>query len=221
LFVREAYGTIAVRAAVGRDCDKTGHIRNTGAQHFNRRRSPAATGYEFYIQNRGDGGSKRLNEVKDAFLARVNSDKELGGAQTLWHAAVPQLYVDVDRDKAKKVGVPIADIFAALSATMGTYYVNDFNKYGRTWQVLMSAEQQFRKKPDDITGVYVRAKSGDMVPLSSLVTIQYTSGPDSLDRLNNLPAVKIIDRRRRATVRPGHRAGRADRQGSAARRLQL
>ena len=130
-------------------------------------------GYEFYIQNRGDGGSARLSEVKDAFLARVNADPELGGAQTLWHAAVPQLFVDVDREKAKKMGVPINDIFATLSATMGTYYVNDFNKYGRTWQVLMSAEPQFRKKPDDITGVYVRSRTGDMVPLSSLVTVKY------------------------------------------------
>jgi len=198
---------VTAQQLVGELYAKTGHIKEALVLAFN---PPpifglgTTGGYEFYIQNRGDGGSKRLNEVKDAFLARVNSDKELGGAQTLWHAAVPQLYVDVDRDKAKKVGVPIADIFAALSATMGTYYVNDFNKYGRTWQVLMSAEQQFRKKPDDITGVYVRAKSGDMVPLSSLVTIQYTSGPDSLDRFNNLPAVKIIGQ-----AAPGYSSGQA------------
>ena len=119
--------------------------------------------------------------------------------------AVPQLYVDVDRDKAKKVGVPITDIFAALSATMGTYYVNDFNKYGRTWQVLMSAEQQFRKKPDDI-GARLRdaPRRGDMIPLSSLVTVNYTSGPDSLDRFNNLPAVKIIGQ-----AAPGYSSGQA------------
>ncbi len=149
-------------------------------------------GYELYIQNRGDGGAKRLNEVKDAFLARANTDPQLGGAQTLWHAAVPQLYVDVDREKAKKSGVAINDIFNALSATMGAYYVNDFNKYGRTWQVLLSSEPEFRKKPDDITGVYVRSNTGAMIPLSALVTVKYTSGPDSLDRFNNLPAVKII-----------------------------
>ena len=90
-----------------------------------------AGGFEFYIQNRGEGGAKRLNEVTQAFLARVNSDKELGGAQTLWRANVPQLYVDVDREKAKKLGVPIDDVFNALAGTLGTYYVNDFNKYGR------------------------------------------------------------------------------------------
>jgi len=161
-------------------------------------------GYEFYIQNHGSGGSTKLSEVKDAFLARANRDPQLGGAQTLWHAAVPQLYVDVDREKAKKAGVPINDIFNTLSATMGSYYVNDFNKYGRTWQVLLSAEPQYRKRPDDIAGMYVRSQAGEMVPLSSLVKVSYTSGPDSLDRFNNLPAVKIIGQ-----AAPGYSSGQA------------
>jgi hydrophobe/amphiphile efflux-1 (HAE1) family protein len=161
-------------------------------------------GYEFYIQNHGSGGSTKLSEVKDAFLARANRDPQLGGAQTLWHAAVPQLYVDVDREKAKKAGVPINDIFNTLSATMGSYYVNDFNKYGRTWQVLLSAEPEYRKRPDDIAGMYVRSQAGEMVPLSSLVKVSYTSGPDSLDRFNNLPAVKIIGQ-----AAPGYSSGQA------------
>ena len=161
-------------------------------------------GYEFYIQNHGDGGSAKLSEVKDAFLARVNSDPQLGGAQTLWHAAVPQLFVDVDREKAKKAGVAINDIFSTLSATMGSYYVNDFNKYGRTWQVLLSSEPEYRKRPDDITGMYVRSQAGQMVPLSALVKVSYTSGPDSLDRFNNLPAVKIIGQ-----AAPGYSSGQA------------
>ena len=79
-----------------------------------------------------------------------------------------------------------------IAGTLGTYYVNDFNKYGRTWQVLMSAEPQFRKRPDDIGGVYVRAKDGTMVPINALATVRFSSGPDSLDRFNNLPAVKIL-----------------------------
>jgi hydrophobe/amphiphile efflux-1 (HAE1) family protein len=198
---------VTAQQLVGELFAKTGHIKEALVLAFN---PPpifglgTTGGFEFYIQNRGDGGSARLNEVKDAFLARANADKQLGGAQTLWHAAVPQLYVDVDRDKAKTVGVPINDIFSTLSATMGTYYVNDFNKYGRTWQVLMSSEGQFRKKPDDITGVYVRSKNGDMIPLSSLVTVKYISGPDSLDRFNNLPAVKIIGQ-----AAPGFSSGQA------------
>jgi len=151
-----------------------------------------AGGFEFYIQNRGDGGPKRLQEVTYAFLGRANADPMLGGAQTLWRATVPQVRVDVDREKAKKLGVSLDELFGALAGTLGSYYVNDFNKYGRTWQVLMSAEPSFRKRPDDIGGVYVRARDGSMVPISSLAEVKFTSGPDSLDRFNNLPAVKII-----------------------------
>ncbi len=199
--------SVTVQQLVGELFAKTAHIKEALVLAFN---PPpifglgTTGGYELYIQNRGDGGSAKLDEVKNAFLARANADPQLGGAQTLWHAAVPQLFVDVDREKAKKLGVPIDAIFNTLSATMGTYYVNDFNKYGRTWQVLMSSEPQFRKKPDDITGVYVRSASGEMIPLSSLVRVKYASGPDSLDRFNNLPAVKIIGQ-----AAPGFSSGQA------------
>jgi len=90
------------------------------------------------------------------------------------------------------VFVPIDDVFATLSATLGSYYVNDFNKYGRTWQVLMSAEPQYRHRPDDIGAVWVKSEKGEMIPLRALATIKYSSGADSLDRFNNLPAVKIL-----------------------------
>src|SRR2546427_6960243 len=104
----------------------------------------------------------------------------------------PQLYVDLDRDKAKALGVPIDALYGTLAATSGTYYVNDFNKYGRTWQVLMSAEPAYRKRPDSIGDIYVRSQKGEMVPLNALANVRYSSGPDSLDRFNNLPAVKVI-----------------------------
>jgi hydrophobe/amphiphile efflux-1 (HAE1) family protein len=151
-----------------------------------------AGGFEFYIQNRGDGGSKRLSEVTQQFLARANQDPQLAFTQTLWRATVPQLSVDVDREKAKTLGVPISDVYNALAATLGNYYVNDFNKYGRAWQVLMSAEPGYRQRPDDIGSVYVRSAKGEMIPLSSLAAVKYSAGPDALDRFNNLPAVKII-----------------------------
>ena len=163
-----------------------------------------AGGYEFYIQNRGEGGAKRLSEVTQAFLARANSDPELGGAQTLWRATVPQIYVDTDREKAKKLGVPIDELYNALAGTLGTYYVNDFNKYGRTWQVLMSADPAYRARPDDIGGVYVRSAKGEMIPLSSLATVRFSAGPDALDRFNNLPAVKVIGQ-----AAPGFSSGQA------------
>jgi HAE1 family hydrophobic/amphiphilic exporter-1/multidrug efflux pump len=105
---------------------------------------------------------------------------------------VPQLHVDVDREKAKALGVPINDVFDTLSATLGSYYVNDFNRYGRTWQVLMSAEPSYRDSPDSIGDLYVRSGQGEMVPVKALARVTYTSGPDSLERFNNLPAVKLL-----------------------------
>jgi len=174
---------------------KTAHIKEALVLAFN---PPpifglgTAGGFEFYIQNRGEGGAQRLAEVMGQFLARANQDKMLGGVNTFWRAAVPQLYVDLDREKAKALGVPIDDAYNSLAATLGTYYVNDFNKYGRTWQVLMSAEPAYRKRPDAIGEIYVRSEQGAMVPLNALAQVRFTAGPDSIDRFNNLPAVKLI-----------------------------
>ncbi|HEU0204558.1 MAG TPA: multidrug efflux RND transporter permease subunit [Burkholderiaceae bacterium] len=186
---------------------KTGHIKEGLVLAF----APppifgigTAGGYELYLQNRGEGSARRMAEVAQQFLGRLNSDPMLGGAQTLWRATVPQLYVDVDREKAKALGVPIDDVFNTLSATLGTFYVNDFNRYGRTWQVLMSAEPAYRNRPDDIGAVWVRSSQGTMVPLRALATIRYSSGPDSLDRFNNLPAVKIFGQ-----AAPGVSSGQA------------
>ena len=151
-----------------------------------------AGGFEFYIQNRGEGGPQRLAAEMGRFLAAANKDPQLAGVQTLWRAGVPQLHIDVDREKAKALGVPIGDVFDTLSATLGSYYVNDFNKFGRTWQVLMSAEPGYRNKPDSVGELYVRSDKGAMVPIKSLANVSYTSGPDSLDRFNNLPAVKLL-----------------------------
>ena len=151
-----------------------------------------AGGFEFYIQNRGEGGPQRLAAEMEKFRAVANKDPQLGGVQTLWRSGVPQLHVDVDREKAKALGVPINAVFDTLSATLGAYYVNDFNKFGRTWQVLMSAEPGFRNRPDSIGELYVRSDKGQMIPIKTLAKVTYTSGPDSLDRFNNLPAVKLL-----------------------------
>jgi hydrophobe/amphiphile efflux-1 (HAE1) family protein len=151
-----------------------------------------AGGFEFYLQNRGEGGAARLSEVKDQFLGAANKDPMLAGVQTLWRANVPQLYIDTDREKAKSLGVPLDQLYDTVAATLGSFYVNDFNKFGRTWQVLMSAEPSFRKKPGDIGEIYVRSDKGQMIPLRSLASVRFTAGPDSLDRFNNLPAVKLL-----------------------------
>ncbi|HUL64047.1 MAG TPA: multidrug efflux RND transporter permease subunit [Burkholderiaceae bacterium] len=163
-----------------------------------------AGGYELYLQNRGGDDPHKMAEAMGALLGRLNSDRMLGGAQTLWRPSVPQLYVDVDREKAKSLGVPIDEVFNTLASTLGSAYINDFNKYGRTWQVQMSAEPAFRNRPDDIGAMWVRSARGEMIPLRSLASVRYSSGPDSLDRFNNLPAVKIIGQ-----AAPGVSSGQA------------
>jgi HAE1 family hydrophobic/amphiphilic exporter-1/multidrug efflux pump len=152
----------------------------------------ATGGFEMHLQSRGDGGAKRLAQVAQQFVGRAMAEPGIMQAQMFWRPNVPQLYVDVDREKAKAYGVPIDEVFNALAATLGTYYVNDFNKYGRTWQVLMSSEARYRKRPDDVGNIYVRSDKGEMVPVRSIARIEYTSGPDTLERFNNLPAVTIL-----------------------------
>lgn len=163
-----------------------------------------AGGYELYLQNRGEGGPQKMQEVTQTLLGALNADPVLGGAQTLWRANVPQLRVDVDREKAKSLGVPVDEVYNTLAATLGQAYVNDFNKYGRTWQVLMSADPAYRNRPDAIGAVWVRSARGEMVPLSSLARVSYASGPDALERFNNLPAVKILGQ-----AAPGVSSGQA------------
>jgi hydrophobe/amphiphile efflux-1 (HAE1) family protein len=186
---------VTAKALVGELFGKTGHIKEGLVLAFN---PPpifglgTAGGFELYLQNRGEGGAQRLAEVAQQFMGRANKDPQLGGVQMLWRAGVPQLYVDLDRNKAKALGVPIDDLYASLASTMGTYYVNDFNRFGRTWQVLMSAEPAFRKSPQDIGDIHVRSASGAMIPLRALAEVKYATGPDSLDRFNNLPAAKMF-----------------------------
>src|SRR5688572_28974095 len=186
---------VPVGALVGEFWGKTGHIKEGLAIAF----APppifglgTAGGFEFYIQNRGEGGSKRLAEVSKKFMAAASQSPKIAMVNTFWRPNVPQLYVDVDREKAKALGVPLDDIFATLAATLGSYYVNDFNKYGRTWQVLMSAESAQRGKPEDAGAMFVRAANGEMVPLRSLARIEYSSGPGTMTRFNNLPAVMML-----------------------------
>lgn len=163
-----------------------------------------AGGFELYIQNRGDGGAHRLNEVTQQFIAKANADPMLMNVASFWRASTPQLFVDLDRAKAKALGVSITDAFATLSATLGTYYVNDFNKSGRTWQVLMSAHPDYKTRPDDIGKIYVRSAQGKMIPLSAIATVKYTAGADTQDRFNNLPAVKLF-----GSGKPGVSTGQA------------
>jgi multidrug efflux pump len=186
---------VPAQALVGEFFGRTGGFKEGLAIAFN---APAifalgATGgFEMHLQSRGDGGPKRLAEVAQMFIGRASQEPGIAQAQMFWRPNVPQLYVDVDREKAKALGVSVDEVFNTLAATLGTYYVNDFNKYGRTWQVLMSSEARYRKRPEDVGAVYVRSDRNEMVPIRAVATVKYVSGPDTLERFNNLPAVTIL-----------------------------
>lgn len=186
---------------------KTAHINEALVLAFN---PPAifglgnTGGFEFYIQNKGAGGPEKLQQAMGLMMAEAQKSPVLSGLQTLWRPNAPQLKVDVDREQARAMGIEIDDAFTALAGTLGTYYVNDFNKFGRAWQVLMSAEAEFRMKPDDIGRIYVKNSQGTMVPMSAFTNIEYSRGPESLNRYNNLPAVKLL-----GNAAPGYSSGQA------------
>jgi len=161
-------------------------------------------GFEFYLQNKGDGGVRRLAQMLPVLLAEANKQPELQGVKTLWQANSPQLFVSVDTEKARSMGIALPDIYNTLAATLGSYYVNDFNKSGRIYQVLMQAEGQFRSKPDDIGDLYVRSKSGQMVQIRSVATVQFVAGPESVQHFNALPAIQIL-----GEPKPGFSSGQA------------
>jgi hydrophobe/amphiphile efflux-1 (HAE1) family protein len=161
-------------------------------------------GFEFYLQNKGDGGVRRLAQMLPILLAEANKQPELQGVKTLWQANSPQLYVNVDTEKARSMGIALADIYNTLSATLGSYYVNDFNKSGRIYQVLMQAEGNFRSKPDDIGAIYVRSNTGQMVQIRTIAEVKFVSGPDSVQHFNALPSIQIL-----GDPKPGYSSGQA------------
>ncbi len=192
---------------VGESYMKTGHIKEGLPLFF----APPAIqglgqtgGFEFYLQNKGEGGVKRLAELLPQLIAEANKQPELAGVKTLWQANSPQLYVDVDNEKARAMGVTLSDIYNTLAATMGSYYVNDFNKNGRIYTVQLQADGQFRAKPDDIGSMYVRSSNGQMIPVRAFTTIRFISGPDSVQRFNALPSIKLL-----GDAKPGYSSGQA------------
>jgi hydrophobe/amphiphile efflux-1 (HAE1) family protein len=152
-----------------------------------------AGGMEMFLQSRADADPKKLAGVVQQFLGELRKRPDLTATNSFFRASVPQLFVEVDREKALSLGVPIGDIFDALQSTMGALYVNDFNKFGRTFRVQMQAEPQFRVRPEDLGNVYVRSgTTGEMLPLKSLLKIEPVVGPDQIDRFNGFVAAKVL-----------------------------
>jgi hydrophobe/amphiphile efflux-1 (HAE1) family protein len=151
-----------------------------------------AGGFESYVQNRADADPKKLEAVVQQFVGELRKRPELAGVNTFYRPSVPQLLVEVDREKALALGVPVSDVFDALQSTMGSLYVNDFNKFGRTYRVQIQADAAYRSRPEDLGSVYVRSAAGDMVPVKALIRTQGVVGPDQLDRFNGFIAAKVL-----------------------------
>ncbi|HEY7247533.1 MAG TPA: multidrug efflux RND transporter permease subunit [Xanthobacteraceae bacterium] len=137
-------------------------------------------------------------------LVAANGEPELAGVYSTYAADTPQIYLDIDRDKAQVLGVKITDIFNALQSTLGSYYVNDFNVFGRTWQVNIQAETQFRDNLDDIYQIYVRNAHGGMVPIRALAEAKLVQGPQTIVRYNGFRGAIV-----NGAAKPGYSSGQA------------
>src|SRR5712691_11366284 len=152
-----------------------------------------AGGLEVYLQARGDSDPARLYQVTGAFMGSLAQHPLLAGINSFYRPTVPQLKVEVDREKAMSLGVPVQDVFDALQSTMSALYVNDFNKFGRTYRVQMQAEAPFRAQPEDLGSVYVRSNTTrEMIPLKALIRTSNVVGPEQLERFNGFLAAKVL-----------------------------
>lgn len=163
-----------------------------------------AGGFELQLEARGGASFEQLVTAVDTFMMYAGKEKALTGLSSSLQAEIPQLYFDVDRDKAKFLGIPMADIFSTMKAYTGSVYVNDFNMFNRIYRVYIQAEAPYRMHADDINLFFVRAASGEMVPLTALGTAEYTTGPGSMRRFNMFSTAVI-----RGNTAPGYSSGEA------------
>jgi HAE1 family hydrophobic/amphiphilic exporter-1/multidrug efflux pump len=162
-------------------------------------------GFEVYVQNRVDGDPKKLSEVLNVLMDELKKHPEFTRISTFFRPTVPQLFVEVDEQKAMALGIAISDVYTTLQSTMGAYYVNDFNKAGRVYRVQLQAEAPYRMKPDDINRVYVKSQSSQaMIPLSAIATVKNVVGPEQVERFNGFIAAKLM-----GDSKPGVSSGQA------------
>ncbi len=150
-----------------------------------------AGGFKMMIQDRGGVGLQELQRMTQEILVDGNAQSGLSNLNSTFRADVPQLFAEVDRVKAKSLQIPLSDVFGALQTYLGSSYVNDFNKFGRTWQVKVQADHRFRIEAEDIRRLEVRNAGGDMVPLGTLVRVDEILGPQTVLRYNLYPSSAI------------------------------
>ena len=150
-----------------------------------------AGGFEFVLADTSGGSLENFNAALQDFLATAGKRPELTRVSSQFNGRVPEIEYVIDRDRAKSLGVPVSDIFGTLQMFLGGTYINDFNLFGRTFRVTAEAEGSARTVPEAVNTLYVRSAAGDMVPLSSLVTIKSVRGPSFIERYNVYRAVTI------------------------------
>jgi len=161
-------------------------------------------GFSFVLQDFTGGDLQEFASVMRGFIVAANQHPAIGSAYSTFRADVPMLYLDVNRDKVETLQVPMSELFTTLQAQLGSVYINDFNKFGRTWRVMAQAEGDFRNTPSDITRLYVRSKTGDMVPVATLAQVETRTGPQIVPRYNLFRSADIS-----GGAAPGYSSGQA------------
>ncbi len=161
-------------------------------------------GFQFMLEDRTGGSIENLTQTASLLVDAAGSRPELGNLLNTFRPNVPAYKVNVDLDKVQTLGVPVGDTYSTLQTFLGGLYVNDFNAFGRTWQVLVQAEPEFRGTPRDINRFYVRNRAGEMVPVGTLATVEPTAGPDVIYRYNRYRAVQLL-----GGPAPGYSSGQA------------
>jgi HAE1 family hydrophobic/amphiphilic exporter-1 len=161
-------------------------------------------GFEMQLQDKSGLGLTALQNTGIELSAASNGQPTLSNVFSTFRATVPSVFVDVDREKAFNMGVPLQTVFDAMAAYLGSTYVNDFNKFGRTWQVKVQADSMYRSQPEDITRLQVRNRDGKMVPLGAMAKVGDSLGPLKVDRYNLYPTAKVM-----GSPAPGYSSGQA------------
>src|ERR1700712_2024947 len=161
-------------------------------------------GFKLQLEDRASLGIKALDDAQKAFMAKAYQTKELTGMFSSYQVNVPQLYADIDRTKARQLGVPVTDIFDTMQIYLGSLYANDFNKFGRTYSVRVQADAPYRARAEDVGLLKVRSSSGEMVPLSALMSVKPSFGPERAQRYNGYLTADI-----NGGPAPGYSSGQA------------
>ncbi|MBT2332770.1 multidrug efflux RND transporter permease subunit [Variovorax paradoxus] len=161
-------------------------------------------GFKLQLEDRASVGYDQMDQAVKAFMAKAQAAPELAGMFTSWQVNVPQLYADIDRTKARQLGVPVTDIFDTMQIYLGSLYANDFNKFGRTYSVRVQADAPYRARAEDVGMLKVRSTTGEMVPLAALMKVNSTFGPERAMRYNGYLAADI-----NGGPAPGYSSGQA------------